>query len=660
MKTRQQLSPLTLVVSCSILALIAVMPLSGCGAGNRLFGGATSGPSRKIGTMTFKVTWPKPTRLIPLAANAVQLTVMRNGVLVTSKTVLKPENFTDTMGPSMVSFDNLEVGESDASIAADREFTYTVTATAYPSDPIVDPTVTAQATGTVDIPLSTDNPTQTVSLVMATTIKSVVISSPILGTNLGPDRTMTLTATAYDGLNGSGSVVLTTPGKWQWSQSSTLGGRLSGEFGNPVDFTGGSVTDATTTTVTVVETESNVTSTTDLVTVPVGLGTGPWPRFHGTNQNSGSAPSAPAITVEPSIVAGWQDAALEAGVEFSSPVVATNGDVYVGALNGKLYAFSSTGTLKWKFQTGGAIQATPLIGRDGTVYIGSADNFMYALQDSGTSARKLWAYKATGPVFSSPVIDKSGFLYFAASDPDTRVICVDALSGTAKRITPTTPWIFTASGGVQGGLALSEDESTVVFGDVYGMVFAVDTATATQRWAYTTNSVVYSTAPLLAVVAGQGVVFIGTTEGKMHAIKLATGESFWADSVDLEGQIYSSAALSPDGTKVYVATFDNTSGLDRSRVLALNVADGTYAWDATTLPSFNPGFTSSPAVSADGSTLYIGCNDGKVYGINTTSGALAWTFNPGKANEFFDSSPAIGADGTLYIGGGSGSFYAVK
>jgi hypothetical protein len=65
-----------------------------------------------------------------------------------------------------------------------------------------------------------------------------------------------------------------------------VGGNLSGEFGNPVDFTGASVDDAVTTTVTVEETESGIKATTDLVTVPVGLGTGPWPRFHGTNQNS--------------------------------------------------------------------------------------------------------------------------------------------------------------------------------------------------------------------------------------------------------------------------------------------------------------------------------------------------------------------------------------
>jgi outer membrane protein assembly factor BamB len=301
-----------------------------------------------------------------------------------------------------------------------------------------------------------------------------------------------------------------------------------------------------------------------------------------------------------------------------------------------------------------------LIGKDGTVYIGSADGFMYAIQDMGTSGRRAWAYKTAGPVTSSPVIDKAGYLYFASSDTDNRVIGVDALSGTAKRTPAGTAWTFTASAGIQGGLALSADESSVVLGDVNGNVYSVNTSTATSNWTYSTGSVVYSAAPLIATIGGQAAVIVGATEGKLHAISLTAGTSVWADAVDLEGQIYSSAAISPDGTTIYIATFDNTSGLDRSRVLAINAADGTHKWNTATLPTFNPGFTSSPAVSFDGSKLYIGCYDGKLYGVNTTDGSVAWAFTPTAADEYFDSSPAIGADGTLYIGGVSGTFYAVK
>ena len=661
MKTRQQLKPLALAASVTVLALMTVLPLSGCGAGNRLFGGSGgSGTTRKVGTMTFRVTWPKQSRLVPIASNAIRVTVTRNGAVVSSKTVVKPADFSDATPPSTVTFDNLEVGDSASAVPADQVFTYTITATAFPVDPITNPTAVPQASGTVDVGLSTEDPSKTVGLTMASTIKSVVISSPILGTNLGPNRTMTLTATAYDGTNGTGNVVLTTANKWKWSQSAVVGGNLSGEFGNPVDFTGASVDDAVTTTVTVEETESGIKATTDLVTVPVGLGTGPWPRFHGSNQNSGIATDAAPINTTPSVVAGWETASVGAAVEFSSPVVAKNGDVYVGALNGRLYAFASNGSVKWSFQTGGAIQSTPLIGKDGTVYIGSSDGFMYAIQDLGTSGRRAWAYKTAGPVTSSPVIDKGGYLYFASSDTDNRVIGVDALSGTAKKTPAGTPWVFTASAGIQGGLALSSDETSVVLGDVNGNVYSVNTSTATANWTYSTGSVVYSAAPLITTIGGQAAVVVGTTEGKLHAISLTSGTSVWADAVDLEGQIYSSAAVSPDGTTIYVATFDNTSGLDRSRVLAINAADGTHKWNTAAMPSFNPGFTSSPVVSFDGSKLYIGCYDGKLYGVNTTDGSVAWAYAPTAPGEYFDSSPAIGADGTLYIGGVSGTFYAVK
>jgi outer membrane protein assembly factor BamB len=63
---------------------------------------------------------------------------------------------------------------------------------------------------------------------------------------------------------------------------------------------------------------------------------------------------------------------------------------------------------------------------------------------------------------------------------------------------------------------------------------------------------------------------------------------------------------------------------------------------------------SSPAIGADG-TIYVGSKDGKFCAINP-DGSPKWSFTTGG----MVSSPAIGADGTIYVGSNDGKFYAIN
>ena len=64
---------------------------------------------------------------------------------------------------------------------------------------------------------------------------------------------------------------------------------------------------------------------------------------------------------------------------------------------------------------------------------------------------------------------------------------------------------------------------------------------------------------------------------------------------------------------------------------------------------------SSPAIGADG-TIYVGSSDGNLYAINPT-GSLKWSYTTG--GYIIYSSPAIGADGTIYVGSDDG-LYAIN
>jgi outer membrane protein assembly factor BamB len=64
-----------------------------------------------------------------------------------------------------------------------------------------------------------------------------------------------------------------------------------------------------------------------------------------------------------------------------------------------------------------------------------------------------------------------------------------------------------------------------------------------------------------------------------------------------------------------------------------------------------------PAIGADG-TVYVGSGEGKLYAIKA-DGTLKWAFASWGWVQF--TSPAIGADGTVYVGEwGEGKLYAIK
>jgi outer membrane protein assembly factor BamB len=81
--------------------------------------------------------------------------------------------------------------------------------------------------------------------------------------------------------------------------------------------------------------------------------------------------------------------------------------------------------------------------------------------------------------------------------------------------------------------------------------------------------------------------------------------------------------------------------------------DGTPRWAG----AFVTGgyIVSSPALGSDG-TLYVGTQDNHLYAI-APNGALKWRFQTG---DWVDSTPAMGADGTIYFGSWDGKLYALR
>jgi glucose dehydrogenase len=90
----------------------------------------------------------------------------------------------------------------------------------------------------------------------------------------------------------------------------------------------------------------------------------------------------------------------------------------------------------------------------------------------------------------------------------------------------------------------------------------------------------------------------------------------------------------------------------------LSMVDTSSVTGTTIIWTFHAGskVDSSPAIGADG-TIYVGCENGNLYALDPADGTPKWVFPTG--GEIYTSSPAISADGTIYIGSETG-FFAIN
>ncbi len=129
----------------------------------------------------------------------------------------------------------------------------------------------------------------------------------------------------------------------------------------------------------------------------------------------------------------------------------------------------------------------------------------------------------------------------------------------------------------------------------------------------------------------------------------ASGDPVAGWPVQTNEIIFSAPAVGPHGEVVF-GTKNGDVYFPDGNVYAYN-PNGTRKW-------MFPGtdwFESSPAVAEDG-TVYIGGWDNNLYAINGQTGKEIWHFTTGSV---ITSPPAIGPDGTIYVGSYDGRMYAI-
>ena len=336
----------------------------------------------------------------------------------------------------------------------------------------------------------------------------------------------------------------------------------------------------------------------------------------------------------------------------------------------------STPALDWSYSTGGEIYSSAAIGIDGTIYVGSYDGNLYAVTDNGTSCAVKWKYPTGGPIYSSPAIGADGTIYVGSSDDnlyaispagalnwkyatkgpiysspaidsygiiyvgseDNNLYALTTRYGTAVLVW-TAP--FATGGPIYSSPAVSADRTTVYIGSSDFNLYAVNTADGTQKWKAATGGQIWSS----PAIGPDGAIYVGSYDDKLYAFNATDGTQKWSPFAT-KGQIYSSPALNVDGSLVFVGSEDDS-------LYAINSAKGTPFWSVATKGPID----SSPAVDANG-TVYVVAQDNNLYAFGEAAGAPAWK-TPFALGSYAESGPAIGANGTLYVGTVAGSLCAI-
>jgi outer membrane protein assembly factor BamB len=246
----------------------------------------------------------------------------------------------------------------------------------------------------------------------------------------------------------------------------------------------------------------------------------------------------------------------------SSPAV-VNGVVYIGNLDGSLYALNaSTGATLWSTTKSGGGSSSPAVA-NGVVYYGFGAG-MFALNAS--TGASLWGYEVDDYAFSSSPAVANGIVYVGSED--NNVYALGASTGIKL-------WSYATGNEVLSSPAVAN--GVVYVGSDDNNVYALNASTGAKLWSYTTGGGVFSS-PAVA----NGVVYVGSEDNNAYALNASTGAKLWSYATG--NKVLSSPAVA-NGV-VYVASDDGNT-------YALNASTGAKLRSYTTGNAIS---NSSPAV----------------------------------------------------------------
>jgi outer membrane protein assembly factor BamB len=347
----------------------------------------------------------------------------------------------------------------------------------------------------------------------------------------------------------------------------------------------------------------------------------PWPMYCHDVRHTGQSPYS---TINNPGVEKWLFDTIDDAS--GSPVIDDQGIIYIGS--SALHAIYPNGMLKWKYETYyHSLMLAPAIADNGVIYFGTAygNHYLFAIYTSNGTLK--WKFYTGASIFSSPAIGNDGTIYFGDSnnhinalhpngtlkwkyttgdvvlsspaiDDDGTIYC-GSHDYNVYALYPNNgslKWKFATNGWVHGSPAIGED-GTVYIGSDDGYLYALYPNNGTMKWRCNVGGAVWGSPAL----DGEGNLYLGVWNGQFHAV-YPNGKIKW--SFDTGGHVWwTSATLSDDGTIYFGSNIGDYGG---GELIALNL-DGNECWRIMVASDWT---MSTPAIGEDG-TVYVGsCNDG--------------------------------------------------
>ncbi|MBD3187162.1 PQQ-binding-like beta-propeller repeat protein [Candidatus Bathyarchaeota archaeon] len=360
----------------------------------------------------------------------------------------------------------------------------------------------------------------------------------------------------------------------------------------------------------------------------------------------------------------------------------------------------------WAFRMGKATTCAPVVGADGTTYLGSGDKMFYAIQPDGTLK---WKFETGNVVDDAAVIarrtdpetgEEQDYVFFPGADGFARKMncttgeCEGAFEATEHHH-GKTPFGVPKCNWFESDFTFSKDGVLLAGNDDFAF-YQLDPETMEKAYPeFLTKNMIWTGSPTgpdgerylgsldtifrciskegklkwwypvwgtcggPPTVLQDGAVIVGSGNNNVYCFKrkgfLRIGRARWR--FHTMGDVWSSAALSPDETIAYISSSDGV-------VYALHVEDGTVEWTFSTTGPNRCGCV----VDGEGN-VFIASGDGKIYKLSGKDGHRIWSYDCRKFNtnrdlgewercHFVPSSIAL-SPGGVHAGNQNGNLYFI-
>ncbi len=365
-----------------------------------------------------------------------------------------------------------------------------------------------------------------------------------------------------------------------------------------------------------------------------------------------------------------------------SNVAIADGLLYAADLSGFLCCFDvKTGQRHWQHDMLAGVWGSPTV-VDGKVMLGNTDGELYVLEH-GKSLKQLALNDMQHTIYTTPVA-ANGVLYittrrflYAIEQPHAQ-LALDQwpmfrgnpqLTGLARGTLPDelhVRWKYETAEPITSTAAIVD--GVVYVGSDDGKLYALDLATGQPRWTYAIEDMIESSPTVVG-----GLVIFGDDAGVLHACDAKTGAARWKFETD--GQIISSAnyyrghvIFGSYGGHVYCLRLEDGKQIWKyaaeERVHATPTLAGTHVFfggcdghlhvvdarNGTRINHIPLGSVTGASATVDGTRLFLGTYGEQVLGVDWNAGKVLWRFEDPERAFPFMSSAAVSGD-LVVIGG---------